>query len=141
MKNEEQKNQNGQQDQPVNKSAIPTEGEQQQKKDDWTNKSTGKPQAVSNMDQASSAQSQENNGNERSNISVGNDGKIASADQWQGDPNRRSNDQTENGEQYDQQIRNDRSVTEPGKDGPAAEPGKTDKKFPPMGQNQSNEKK
>ena len=132
MKNEQQNNQNGKQDQSVNKTGIPTEGEQQKKKDDWTNKSTGKNQPLADTNQSSN-QSQGKSGNEKSNIGVDNDGKIGKAhDQWNNDNDNRNND-------AQKQARNDKKVVEPEIDAPIYDPEKTEKKIPQMGNN--NEKK
>jgi len=132
MKNEQQNNQNGKQDQSVNKTGITTEREQQKKKDDWINKSTGKNQPLPDTNQSSN-QSQGKSGNEKSNIGVDNDGKIGKAhDQWNNDNDNRNND-------AQKQARNDKKVTEPEIDAPIYDPEKTEKKIPQMGNN--NEKK
>ncbi len=71
-------------------------------------------------------------GNEKSNISVDNEGKIGKAhDQWNNDNNNRNQD--ENTERKDNQVRSDKTVTEPEIDTPVYDPEKTEKKIPQMG--------
>ena len=136
MKNEQQNNQTGKQDQNLKKSSINSEAEEQQKKDDWTNKSTGKNKPTTSP-QSSASQSQ-TTGNEKSNIAVDNEGKIGNAhDQWNNDNNNRNEQdrRNNNDQQKDGQIKNDKTVTEPEIDAPIYEPEKTEKKIPQMGSN------
>jgi len=64
-------------------------------------------------------------GNEKSNISVGNDGRIGKAhDRW--------NNDNGNQQQNDQQIRSNNSALAPEIDVPIYDPEKTEKKIPQM---------
>jgi hypothetical protein len=113
MKNEQQNNdsQNGKQDQSNKQNPVKNNERDKLK----TNQS-----------------SSQSSGNEKSNISVGNDGKIGKPhDQWNNDNNNRNNDP-----QKDQQVRSDKTVTEePEIDAPIYDPEKTEKKIPQMGKN------
>ncbi|HTE10185.1 MAG TPA: hypothetical protein VK645_04430 [Chitinophagaceae bacterium] len=139
MKNEQQDNnsQNRKQD-TSNKQDLPASDQSQKQKsqkqkEDWTHTSTGNDdtQSKTNQPGQSSSQSQ---GNEKSNISVGNDGKIGKAhDQWGNDNNNRNNDPQKN--QQDQPLKSDKTVTEPEIDAPIYDPEKTEKKIPQMGKN------
>ncbi|MEO5684195.1 MAG: hypothetical protein ABIQ88_16255 [Chitinophagaceae bacterium] len=122
MKNEQQNNQTGKQGSSLKQGAVNNnEQNQQQKKDDWTHTSTGNPEQVQKQDQPAA-------GNEKSNISVDNDGRIGKAhDQWGNDTGNEKKDI-----QKDPQVKSDKTVTEPEIDAPIYDPEKTEKKLPRM---------
>ena len=136
MKNEQQNNQNGKQDQSVNQQPVNNERNQPQqpKKDDWTNGSTGKNQPQSKTNQPYSP----SQGNEKSNISVNNEGKIGkSHEQWNNDNNNRNGETEQGNQKENQQLRSDKTITEPEIDAPIYDPEKTEKKIPQMGSNKN----
>ena len=72
-------------------------------------------------------------GNEKSNITVGNDGRIGKAhDRWNNDNKDRNSNNQQNSLQNDQQARNNNSAPAPEIDVPIYDPEKTEKKIPQM---------
>ena len=72
-------------------------------------------------------------GNEKSNISVGNDGRIGKAhDRWNNDYQDRNSNNQQGGQQSDQQVRSNNSAPSPEIDTPIYDPEKTEKKIPQL---------
>jgi len=71
---------------------------------------------------------------QKSNISVDNEGRIGKAhDQWNNNNNNRNEqDQRNNSDSQSNQLRSDKTVTDPEIDAPIYDPEKTEKKIPRM---------
>jgi hypothetical protein len=111
MKNEQQNDPNKKQEQ-AKKPPVENQRDQsqQQQKGDMSQKNQSSP------------------GKDNSNITVGNDGKIGKAhDQWNKDSNKGDKDI-----QRDNQVKSNKTVTEPEIDAPIYDPEKTEKKIPQM---------
>jgi hypothetical protein len=110
MKNEQQNDPNKKQEQAIKPPVENQRDQSQQQKGDMSQKNQSSP------------------GKDNSNITVGNDGKIGKAhDQWNKDSNKGDKDI-----QRDNQVKSNKTVTEPEIDAPISDPEKTEKKIPQM---------
>lgn len=126
MKSQQQNNQTGKQEQPLKQ---PSQNSNQ----------SDLSQQRGNQEQP--GRQQQPPGNEKSNISVNNEGKIGKAhEQWDSNNNNRNPQPGMNAgmnsgmsdQQKDKQVRSDKTVTEPEIDAPIYDPEKTEKKIPNM---------
>lgn len=112
MKNEQQQNQNGKQDQPLKH--PPQQPDAAASKTGNTKKNI---------------QGNQQQGADKSNISADNEGRIGKAhDRWPADDKKENQDI----QKEDRRTRSDKTVTEPEIDAPIYDPEKTEKKIPKM---------
>src|SRR6478672_5049860 len=127
MKNEQKSDQSGNKA-AMKQPASPTQNAGNQQQDTGRSNSQNSDQRGNTQNQSSGKSQQE-----KSNISVDNEGRIGKAHDWNGDTNnpeinKRDNNRSDSNQ--DGKIKSDKSVSEPGIDTPMYEPGKSDKQTP-----------